>query len=520
MAKVDAKKLGLMSLILMIFTSVYGFNNIPRAFYKMGYASIPWFILAGITFFIPYAFMVAEYGSAFKDETGGIYSWMEKSVGAKYAFVGTFMWYTSYVIWMVNIGSGIWVPISNAIFGADTTQQWHLFGLNFLTGPRALGVLGVIFLILVTFIGTKGLDKIKKVTSVGGTAVVIVNIVVLVGSIIIVIANHGQMAEPFHGMSSLVHSTNTDYNGNPILTLAFIVYALFAYGGLEAVGGLVDKTENPNKTFPKGVLIAAAVVVIGYSLLILLVGSFTNWHEVMANPMVNLGNCSYIVMKYFGIGLGSAFGASVATQAMLGSLIARLYGLAMALALLGAFFTLSYSPLKQIIDGTPDELWPGKMGHTRESDGMPVNAMKIQCTVVCIMIALVAFGGDSMSKFFLILTAMVNVGMTIPYMFISGAFPAFKKLDNIERPFQMFKKKSTTMIWSVVVTFMLGFANVFAIIQPWMDGDKQTTIWSIAGPVLFAVVALLMYKRYEGIVAKRGGNLTSNDNGNHDEHTA
>ena len=57
MAKIDAKKLGLMSLILMIFTSVYGFNNIPRAFYKMGYASIPWFILAGITFFVPYAFM-------------------------------------------------------------------------------------------------------------------------------------------------------------------------------------------------------------------------------------------------------------------------------------------------------------------------------------------------------------------------------------------------------------------------------------------------------------------------------
>ncbi len=61
------KKLGLGALILMIFTSVYGFNNIPRSFYLMGYAAIPWFILAGITFFVPYAFMVAEYGSAFKN---------------------------------------------------------------------------------------------------------------------------------------------------------------------------------------------------------------------------------------------------------------------------------------------------------------------------------------------------------------------------------------------------------------------------------------------------------------------
>jgi Amino acid transporters len=518
MAKIDAKKLGLMSLILMIFTSVYGFNNIPRAFYKMGYASIPWFILAGITFFVPYAFMVAEYGSAFKKETGGIYSWMEKSVGPKYAFIGTFMWYTSYVIWMVNVGSGLWVPVSNALFGADTTQSWHLLGIQFLSGPRALGVLGVLFIILVTFTCTKGLDKIKKVTSIGGTAVVLTNIIVLVGSIVIVIGNHGQFAEPFHGISSLTHSTNPDYAGNPILMLAFIVYALFAYGGLEAVGGLVDKTENPNKTFPKGVLIAAGVVVVGYSLLILLVGSFTNWHDVMANPMVNLGNCSYIVMTNFGVGLGKVFGATAATQLMLGHLVARLYGLAMSLALFGAFFTLTYSPLKQIIDGTPDQLWPGKMGKVREEDGMPVNAMWVQCVVVCIMIFLVAFGGNSMAKFFLILTAMVNVGMTIPYMFISGAFPRFKNLDNLDRPFQMFKSKTSTMVWSVIVTAMLGFANLFAIIEPWIDGDKITTIWSIAGPVLFGVVAMLMYKRYEGIVAKNGGeNNDTNGEDNKDK---
>ena len=67
------KKLTLVSLILMIFTSVFGFANMPRAFYLMGYAAIPWYVLSAILFFIPYAFMMAEYGSAFKKETGGIY---------------------------------------------------------------------------------------------------------------------------------------------------------------------------------------------------------------------------------------------------------------------------------------------------------------------------------------------------------------------------------------------------------------------------------------------------------------
>ena len=36
-------KLSLVGLCLMIFTSVYGFNNIPRAFYMMGYRG--WIIL-------------------------------------------------------------------------------------------------------------------------------------------------------------------------------------------------------------------------------------------------------------------------------------------------------------------------------------------------------------------------------------------------------------------------------------------------------------------------------------------
>ncbi|MDN5951472.1 MAG: amino acid permease, partial [Loigolactobacillus coryniformis] len=135
-------KLTLSALILMIFTSVFGFTNIPRAFYLMGYASIFWYIIAAVMFFIPFAFMLAEYGAAFKDYKGGIYSWMANSLNPQFAFVGTFMWYASYIVWMVNVGSGIWIPLSNAIFGVDETQQWSLFGLN---GVQTLGVLAILW---------------------------------------------------------------------------------------------------------------------------------------------------------------------------------------------------------------------------------------------------------------------------------------------------------------------------------------------------------------------------------------
>lgn len=467
----------------------------------MGYAAIPWFVVAGILFFIPFAFMVAEFGSTFREEKGGMYSWMCKSVGPKYAFIGTFMWYTSYVLWMVNVSSGIWVPVSNIIFGKDCTSEWSFFGFDLLSGTRLLGVMAVIFFILITFFVTKGIDKIRKVTSIGGTAVLTINILVVVGSIIMIIARHGQLEQPFAGFESLKTPLNVAYQGSPIMILSFIVYALFAYGGIEAVGGLVDKTENPKKNFPKGIVTAAVVIVIGYALLIMLVGSFTNYEEILGAGNITLGNVSYVIMSNFAAEFGKAFGMSVATQALLSNIFARVYALIMLLALLGAMFTLVYSTLKQIIDGTPKELWPGKMGVVDE-DGMPRHAMWIQCVIVCALILLVSFGGDNMQQFFLILTAMVNVGMTVPYMFISFAFPRFKKLKNVDRSFEVYKTQRSANFWGYVVTITLFLANLFAIIQPAFDGDYLTTFWSLSGPVIFGIVAWIMYTHYEKKIAK------------------
>lgn len=68
--------------------------------------------------------MMAEFGAAFKDEKGSIYVWMQRSVGRKFAFIGTFMWFASYIVWMVSVSSSIWIPLSNLIFGEDRTSTW------------------------------------------------------------------------------------------------------------------------------------------------------------------------------------------------------------------------------------------------------------------------------------------------------------------------------------------------------------------------------------------------------------
>lgn len=492
MSKSKKKKLTLMSLILMIFTSVFGFTNITRAFYLMGYASIFWYILAALTFFLPFAFMLSEYGAAFKDHKGGIYSWMAESLNPKFAFVGTFMWYASYIIWMVNVGSGIWIPLSNAIFGVDKTQQWTPFGLS---GVQTLGVLAIFWIILITFVSSRGLNSIKKVTSIGGTAVALINVVLFIGGLAILLLN-GHMAQPLN-VEAFLNSPNADYS-SMIQVFGFLVFAIFAYGGLEVVGGLVDETENAEKTFPRGVAISAVVIAIGYAVGIFMMGAFTNWNFAFtqfSDAEVTLGNVAYIAMNNMGYQLGHALSLPESTAVTLGIWVSRYMGLSMFLALTGAFFTLIFSPLKQLIEGTPKEVWPNFITETKND--LPVNAMKVQAAIVIAIVALVSFGGSGAKYFFEVLVSMTNVSMTIPYMFLAIAFIGFKKKSEIKKPFEIYKTQTTATIAVAIVTFVVGFANIFTILQPAMQGDISGTIYSILGPVIFGIIALVMYRRYE-----------------------
>ena len=283
------KKMTLTGLILMIFTSVFGFANSPSAFYLMGYNATPFYIVSALFFFIPFALMMAEMGSAYRKEEGGIYSWMNNSVGPRYAFIGTFMWFSSYVVWMVSTAAKVWVPFSTFLFGADKTQVWSLAGLS---STQVVGILAVCWMVVVTRVASKGINKIARITAVGGISVMCLNLVLLLVSIAILCLNGGHFAQEVN----FVSSPNPGYQSG-LAMLSFVVFAIFAYGGIEAVGGLVDKTENPEKNFAKGIIFAAIVISIGYSLAIFLWGVSTNWQQVLSNNTTNLGNITYVLMK-------------------------------------------------------------------------------------------------------------------------------------------------------------------------------------------------------------------------------
>ncbi len=71
--KQTQKKITWYTLAFMCFSTLWGFGNIVNGFiYYDGTRVIFSWILMFVLYFIPYALMVGELGSAFKDKGGGV----------------------------------------------------------------------------------------------------------------------------------------------------------------------------------------------------------------------------------------------------------------------------------------------------------------------------------------------------------------------------------------------------------------------------------------------------------------
>jgi amino acid transporter len=112
--------------------------------------------------------------------------------------------------------------------------------------------------------------------------------------------------------------------------------------------------------------------------------------------------------------------------------------------------------------------------------------------------------------FFNMVILSAAVALSVPYMLIAIAFPIFKKKTEIKKPITLFKSYKSSLIWTIIVVFSVGFANVITVIMPAISGDMFSSVVMVAGPIVFSVIALLLYRRYRKITKAE----------NHPGHTA
>mgnify|MGYP000149309465 CR=1 FL=1 len=81
------KKIKWYMLSFMCFSTLWGFGNVVNGYmYFNGLQVIFSWVWMFALYFVPYALMVGELGSAFKDLGGGVTSWVRETTGSKVAY--------------------------------------------------------------------------------------------------------------------------------------------------------------------------------------------------------------------------------------------------------------------------------------------------------------------------------------------------------------------------------------------------------------------------------------------------
>ena len=107
----NTKKIDWYTLAFMAFSTVWGFGNVLNGFvYFNGVQVIFSWVLMFALYFVPYALMVGELGSAFKQSGGGVSSWIHETIGPKCAYYAGWTYWACHVTYIASKGSGGHIP--------------------------------------------------------------------------------------------------------------------------------------------------------------------------------------------------------------------------------------------------------------------------------------------------------------------------------------------------------------------------------------------------------------------------
>ncbi|MDF7683727.1 amino acid permease [Lactobacillus sp. ESL0679] len=245
----NSKKMLWTTLATMAFSIVWSFGNVVNGFvYFDGTHVIFSWIMIFLLFFIPYALMVGELGSVFKDSEGGVASWVNATMGPKWAY------YAGWTFWAVHI-----VYISSKGTGGLRGMAWGIFGNTnwYDSVPTAWTQLATLAVFLFfCWVASRGVPVIKTLSTIAGTSMFVMSILFIIMMFAAPVINpHAGYFNISWNWKNFMPTFNMKY----FTSLSILV---FAVGGAEKISPYVNNLKNPSKNFPKAMIGLAVMVMV------------------------------------------------------------------------------------------------------------------------------------------------------------------------------------------------------------------------------------------------------------------
>lgn len=481
-------------LVVIITTTVFSFTSMVTAYYMMGIRALLWILAAALFYFVPYAMIAAEFSGSYRNHPGGIYSWLKDSVPERRAFVTTFIWYCGYFIWQVSLFMKLWIPLSIVILGRDISAE----GQSIMGIPNTvwLAVMSAVAVCAMTGVICRGMKTVSSMMLLSGIFMFVLMAVCFAANVSIV------ALQPDEAVSNIAESFTVPSffaleGGRRMAGVAaqmpYFIFSITAFGGLDTVASLIDRTGAVKRRFPRAVMISAVLIVLLY------LGGVMLW--CLSMPLsesrataLHLGNLMYGLVSQLAHSFCLAAGLGTAVTATISRGMVVLSAATLFTAYLGLISAISYAPLKSLVQGTPARFWPARLASLNRH-GVPAMALWTQAALVVCLIGVVAVINRYSAEIYNQLTYMTNIARALPYCVVAAAFPAFRANRRIDHPTVLIRRRLWIRTASVSVCATVLLAIVFNVCLPFAAGDYPKLFLLIGAPVCFTVAGMVLYRR-------------------------
>lgn len=470
----NSKKIVWYNLAFMAFSTVWGFGNVLNGFvYFNGIQVIFSWILMFALYFVPYALMVGELGSAFKDSGGGVSSWINETMGPKIAYYAGWTYWACHVTYIASKGSGGLKALSWAIFRNAETYD---------TLPTLYVQLATLAVFLFfCWVASRGLNPLKKLTTLAGSSMFVMSILHIVMMFAAPIINpNGGYLTPDFSWDNIIPQFNVQY----FTSLSILV---FAVGGCEKISPYVNKVENPSKGFPKGMIALAVMVVVCAILGTIAMG-------MMFDPTVINGSTESF-NSYVSNGSYWAF-QKLGEYYHVGDLLLIIYALC---NMIGQFSTLVLSidaPLRMLLDNEQArEFIPTKL-LKQNKYGAYINGIWMVIILSGSIILIQTFVPNA-AAVLAQLNKLNSVTMPMRYLWVFAAYIALRKgIEKFNPEYRFAKSQGVAYFfgfWCFIVT------AACCILGMYVPGDIGSTLLNVITPIVLTLLGIILpiIKKYE-----------------------
>jgi glutamate:GABA antiporter len=213
-------------------------RNLPLVA-EFGLSAILFFFIVALFFLIPCALISAELATGWP-KSGGIYIWVRDGLGDRWGFMAIWMQWVHNVAWYPVIMSFIAVTLAFLISPSLTENKFF-----------------VLSVVLVGFWGMTLLNYLGIQTSGWFSTIGVIIGTILPGLFIIFLGlywiSSGNPVQTELSWNALIPSFNNLGN------LVFLAGLFLAFAGLEVTASYASDVQNPQKNFPRAIILGAVI---------------------------------------------------------------------------------------------------------------------------------------------------------------------------------------------------------------------------------------------------------------------